>query len=73
MPKVDKHGQRKYCCDGNLYGVYGTPGTKVGTTAEWACAVDCYFMSKKGLALSLPPQYGQYMGAAALQMLVCRR
>ena len=35
--------------------------------------MDCYFMSKKGLALSLPPQYGQYIGAAALQMLVCRR
>ena len=31
LPKRDKHGQRRRCCEGNLFGVHGTPGKKPGS------------------------------------------
>ena len=73
MPKLDKYGNRRNCCHGNLFPCYGSPGGKVGSVAEWSDAMACYHMSAKGLSLSLPPMYGQYMGALGLKHLVMQQ
>ena len=70
MPKLDKLGKRANCCPGNLWGVYGSPGIKTGGVKDWSEAMNAHHMSAKGLSLSLPYVYGQYMGALALLHLV---
>ena len=73
MPKVDKHMNKKLCCSGNLWGVYGSTGRKTGGVNDWSEAMNIHHMSAKGLSLSLPYSYGQYMGAVAIMHLVKER
>ena len=53
-----------------MFGVYGTPDKIVGSREQWADAMGAPFLTAKGLALSLPAAYGQYVGALMLAHLI---
>ena len=71
LQRLHKDGLPRYCCAGNMFGVYGTPDKIAGTKEQWADAMGgALFLTAKGLSLSLPAAYGQYMGAMMLAHLV---
>lgn len=70
LKRRHKDGTPRYCCPGNMFGVYGSPSKVCGSRAQWADAMGALFLSSKGLALSLPPAYGQYAGAMMLAQMI---
>ena len=70
--KLDKQGCRVACCPGNVWAVYGSNGTRVGTANNWADGMHQHWMSGRGLALSLPFKYTQYWAAIGLRELCAR-
>jgi hypothetical protein len=69
IKRLDQHGNPWYCCRGNLFGVYGSPGRVCGTRTQWADVMGTLWMSGRGLAQAIPPMYGQYVGALILAHL----
>jgi hypothetical protein len=51
------------CCSGNVWPVYGSMTPHKGRVPEWQAAMgNPWIKTGKGLALSIPPAYGRYIG-----------
>ena len=63
MPRRDRFGRKRHCCDGNHEAVYGSPVKGAATVEQWADAmgIDRDHMSERGLALAIPPAFAEYM------------
>jgi hypothetical protein len=56
---------------GQMFPVYGDPGRRRGTVAEWANAMQIDWLTKgKSIAQAIPPPYSEYIGRQALLKLV---
>jgi hypothetical protein len=55
---------------GQMFPVYGDPGRRRGTVAEWADAMQIDWLTKgKSIAQAIPPPYSEYIGRQALLKL----
>jgi hypothetical protein len=71
FPRLDRLGRKCVCCKSNVEGVYST--LIHGATLEgWQEAMGISWMDARGLALSIPPKYGQYV-IGQMVAEACRR
>jgi hypothetical protein len=63
MPRRDRFGRRRPCCNGNHEAVYGTPMKGASSKEDWeeAMGVEHGHMSVRGLALAIPPVFAEYL------------
>ena len=56
ITKLDKHGNPRHCCPGNMYSVYGTPLKHTGGLDEWtrAMGMEEFNFSVRGITLAIP-------------------
>jgi hypothetical protein len=71
FPRLDRLGRKCVCCPGCVEGVYSTP-IHGSTVDDWRGAMGIDWMTARGLALSIPPAYGEYLFSQMIAE-VCRR